>query len=655
MDCPIPIWQIGKMRKVNKPTVHLAKRNLLFPLAVLFFLLLPVFFSAVSPLQVVPGSGIEDIEDSKLYHFRYHNLVDDYHLSGPKIWAVRFNFKDAYPIADSASFTLNSFKIYSPYPNLEMRVSLWNEQYGGNNELNYFPGVIIPGGNWQNITLSTSPATITFPEIQNPLRIIWLVMDFTTPLADKYMSASEGSGKNSFYYNNTVQGNEFWQSLFTAGFKCELRVSAIGDFNLLHTDLELLNFSLPENILPGSTVHPSVTVYNHSQYPVSDTLEVNFSDPLLELNQTLQIPLLNINPRDSLFTVSSEGITFSREPTQIKVTLAFKNHPNIIFSARYYNVFGETGSSHLVEYFRRYTFGFSDIPQDASEVHHLLYFPNLADNLSNLFAVQRFNYYQFNSLPKTVVDGYKKFHLQIDANSEELVSAISAAQAKRSFISRSSSNISMPDPETPENLLLNIKLYNDRTTLYEWTASSALNPKFFAGIFEENEFAGGELYSLKRWLVFEGSFSGTLNKRDSVEIELILNTTDLNPSKTYRVYYWLQNPFNSGGQIYYAQYVSLGQSWIVSNSDEYISQPVISVYPNPLVKGNALKISASVFPAVFTVYNIKGQKVFSTGKVFSEISIPADIFPASGIYFLRCEMQDRDKTHKQIQKISIIK
>ncbi|MDD3605691.1 MAG: T9SS type A sorting domain-containing protein, partial [Candidatus Cloacimonas acidaminovorans] len=128
-----------------------------------------------------------------------------------------------------------------------------------------------------------------------------------------------------------------------------------------------------------------------------------------------------------------------------------------------------------------------------------------------------------------------------------------------------------------------------------------------------------------------------------------------NPSKTYRVYYWLQNPFNSGGQIYYAQYVSLGQSWIVSNSDEYISQPVISVYPNPLVKGNALKISASVFPAVFTVYNIKGQKVFSTGKVFSEISISADIFPASGIYFLRCEMQDRDKTHKQIQKISIIK
>lgn len=77
-----------------------------------------------------------------------------------------------------------------------------------------------------------------------------------------------------------------------------------------------------------------------------------------------------------------------------------------------------------------------------------------------------------------MVDGYKKFHLQIDANPEELVSAISAAQVKKGFISRSSSNISIPDPETPESLLLNIKLYNDRTTLYEWTASSALNPKF---------------------------------------------------------------------------------------------------------------------------------------------------------------------------------
>ena len=647
--------QISKMRKDNKASFSMVKRMSPFHIAIFWGLLLPVFFYAISPLQVVPGSGNKDMEDSKLYHFRYHNLVDDYHLSGPKTWAVRFNFKDAYPLADSASFTVNSFKIYSPYPNLEMRVSLWNEQYGGNNELNYFPGTIIPGGNWQNVTFSTSPATITFPEIQNPLQIIWLVMDFTLPLADKYMSASEGSGKNSFYYNTTVQGNEFWQSLFTAGFGCELRVSAIGDFNLLHTDLELLSFSLPENILPGSTVYPSVTVYNHSPYPVNDTLEVNFSDPLQELNQTLQIPLLNINPRDSLFTISPESISFAREPSQIKVTFAFKNHPNIILSTRYYNVFGETGSSHLVEYFRRYTFGISDIPQEASGVHHLLYFPNMADNLSNLFAVQRFNFYQFNSLPKTVVDGYKKFHLQIEANSEELVSAISVAQAKRSFISRSSCNIIMPDPETPENLMLNIKLYNDRTTLFEWTANSALNPKFFAGIFEENEFEGGAFFSLKKWLVFNESFSGTLNIRDSVEMEIILNTSDLDPVKAYRIYYWLQNPINSGGQIYYAQNVSLEQNWMVSNSDECIPHPVISVYPNPLVKGTAIKISSSVIPAVFTIYNIKGQKVFTTAKVFSEISIPADIFPASGIYFLRCETQDRGKTHKLTQKISIIK
>ncbi len=138
-------------------------------------------------------------------------------------------------------------------------------------------------------------------------------------------------------------------------------------------------------------------------------------------------------------------------------------------------------------------------------------------------------------------------------------------------------------------------------------------------------------------------------------MEIILNTSDLDPVKAYRIYYWLQNPINSGGQIYYAQNVSLEQNWMVSNSDECIPHPVISVYPNPLVKGTAIKISSSVIPAVFTIYNIKGQKVFTTAKVFSEISIPADIFPASGIYFLRCETQDRGKTHKLTQKISIIK
>jgi len=487
---------------LSHPSFIMGKRNFLSDFSCILLLMLPLFCYAVSPLQVVAGSGIKDTEDSKLYHFRYHNLEDAYHLSGPKTWAVRFNFQGAYPLSDSASFVLNSFKIYSPYPNLEMRVSLWTEQYGGNNELNYFPGAIMPGGDWQTITLSENPAVITFPAVQNPLRIAWLVMDFTLPVSDKYLSASVGTGKNSFYYNTEVQGSEYWQSLFTAGFSCELRVSAIGDFNLSNTNLELLSFSLPENILPGSNVSPSVTVYNHSQYSFSDTLEVNFTNPSQELNQTLQIPLLNISPRDSLRVDSSESISLGRNPTQIKVTLAFKNHPGIILAARYYNVFQDTGSCHLVEYFRRYASGIDDLPQETSDVHHLLYFPNQSDELSNLSAVQRFNYYQFNSLPLTVIDGYKRFYMQVAANSEQVLTAISAAQQKRSFISRSNCSVSILDPETPENLLVNIELYNDRTSLFEWNSTSALNPKFYAGIFESNQFTGGEYFSLKKWLAF---------------------------------------------------------------------------------------------------------------------------------------------------------
>ena len=640
---------------LSHPSFIMRKRNFLSDFSCILLLMLPLFCYAVSPLQVVAGSGIKDTEDSKLYHFRYHNLEDAYHLSGPKTWAVRFNFQGAYPLSDSASFALNSFKIYSPYPNLEMRVSLWTEQYGGNNELNYFPGAIMPGGDWQTVTLSENPAVITFPAVQNPLRIAWLVMDFTLPVSDKYLSASVGTGKNSFYYNTEVQGNEYWQSLFTAGFSCELRVSAIGDFNLSNTNLELLSFSLPENILPGSNVSPSVTVYNHSQYSFSDTLEVNFTNPSQELNQTLQIPLLNISPRDSLRVDSSESISFGRNPTQIKVTLAFKNHPGIILAARYYNVFQDTGSCHLVEYFRRYASGIDDLPQETSDVHHLLYFPNQSDELSNLSAVQRFNYYQFNSLPLTVIDGYKRFYMQVAANSEQVLTAISAAQQKRSFISRSNCSVSILDPETPENLLVNIELYNDRTSLFEWNSTSALNPKFYAGIFESNQFTGGEYFSLKKWLAFEVPFSGTLNIGDSVAVEIIINTTELDSLKSYRIYYWLQNPYNSGGTIYYAKWAELPLNLVVSNADEVLPQPVISIYPNPFRGKGMLNISSSFYPASYTVYNIKGQKVFSIGKSFKETAIPAEIFPASGIYFLRCETSNRGRVIHQTRKITVIK
>ncbi|HOR30539.1 MAG TPA: hypothetical protein PLW71_03970, partial [Candidatus Syntrophosphaera thermopropionivorans] len=383
---------------------------------------------------------------------------------------------------------MNSFNIYNPNQNMEMRVSLWDEQYAENNDLIYFPGAIIPGGDWQMVTLFSNPTNIVFPEIQNPLQVVWLVMEFTTPISGKYVSASEGTGKNSFYYDTTVQDGEYWQSLFTAGYGCELRISAVGDFNLLNTDLELLSFKLPENILPSSTVYPSVTVYNHSQFPITDTLSVHFSDPNLQLNQDLLIPLQNINARDSLLVVSSEGITFNREPTQVKVTLSFKNHPSLILPTRYYNVFNETGSCHLIEYFRRYTFEIDDIPQDESGLHHLLYFPNQVDYLSCLGAVQRFNFYQMNSIPQTAVDGYKRFHLPLPADSEQILTAISSAQEQRSFISRSETRINILDPDNPENLLINIALYNDNTTLFEWTASSAIYPRFFAGIFEENNF-----------------------------------------------------------------------------------------------------------------------------------------------------------------------
>lgn len=634
----------------------LSKRKLHPHCAVLLFsLFFPLFFYAVSPLQVVSGSGIVAEEDSKIYHFRYHNLADDYHLTGPSIWAVRFNFKGAYSVADSASFALNYFKIYNPYPNLEMRISLWNEQYGGTNELNYFPGSIIEGGNWQTVTLYSNPTNIVFPDVQNPLQIVWLVMEFTTPTEGKYMSASVGSGKNSFYYNTTVTGSEFWQSLFTAGYNCELRVSAIGNFNLLNTELELLSFSLPENILPYDTVYPSVTVYNHSNYPITDTLQVNITNPTQEFNQDLQIPLINIPAGDSLWVISSESVNFGRDPCQIKITLSLKHHPAVILAARYYNIFSETSSCHLIEYFRRYTYDIDDIPQDTDGLHHLLYFPNQVDDYSCPGAMQRFNFYQFNSLPQTAIDGYKRFYLPVEANSEPVLDAIAAAQEKRSFITRSNCRISILDPDNPENLRLSVTLNNDRTSLFEWTSSSAINPGFFAGIFEANRFEAGGLFYLKKWLAFNQPFSSTLDLGTSASIDLLVNTTELDSLKNYRVYYWIQNSFNNGGEIFYAKCLVFPYGWTVGIDDENLPHPHLTVHPNPLTKGNALKISAPNYPTIYTIYNLKGQKVFATQLVTKETSVPFTVFPASGIYFLRCETQVKDKIITESKKISVIK
>lgn len=625
----------------------------------LLFALLALCLQAFAELIVVPGSGKKDSDQAKDYHFRYHNLSDDFHLSGLSKWAIRFNFRE-YAVSDSATFNLSAVRIYNPLAgtstDLNLRLSLWEEI-----SVTSYTGLVMnyPGSQIGEFVTQNGIANgqeIVIPNVQDSLKVAWLVIEMDIDnLAGRYLSASEGSGTHSYYHNgstNDIAGNH-WLSLNAAGFDCELRFGLIGSFNLNNPRLEISDFKLEGSLYPGTRVYPRCSVFNHASTALSDSLNVLLSGPIgSNYLQSVKIPLRDMAPQDYSSYLFEDGITLPETPMQLKLQLSFAQNSAYPVSSSYVNVFGDTLRFIAVEDFHSSSAALAAIPADTEQVHHLMYIPVQGDELSNLEATQRYNYYQFSTLPKTVVMGGKRFQMPVTIDS--LQTAISTALQKKSFISSGFCEITAADTINIMNRLFSFSLENEHTDFDAWT--STFSPKFFAGICEGDTISGRVCWVIKHWLAFDdpvafmdlgGRFTGTVT----------YNVNDLSREKDYRVYYWLQNSLNNGAEVYYFNWrpliIPVGVP--VSNDDHYIGRPVLSAYPNPLYGKVDLKTGEFTSPVKLAVYNLKGQCIYKKRVEEGSWSIPAEVFPASGIYFLRSEPVNGLKQSGQTIKITIIK
>lgn len=625
----------------------------------LLFALLALCLQAYAELIVVPGSGKKDSDQAKDYHFRYHNLSDDFHLSGLSKWAIRFNFRE-YAVSDSATFNLSAVRIYNPLAgtstDLNLRLSLWEEI-----SVTSYTGLVMnyPGSQIGEFVTQNGIANgqeIVIPNVQDSLKVAWLVIEMDIDnLAGRYLSASEGNGTHSYYHNgstNDIAGNH-WLSLNAAGFDCELRFGLIGSFNLNNPRLELSDFKLEGSLYPGTRVYPRCSVFNHASTALSDSLNVLLSGPIgSNYLQSVKIPLRDMAPQDYSSYVFEDGITLPETPMQLKLQLSFAQNSAYPVSSSYVNVFGDTLRFIAVEDFHSSSAALAAIPADTEQVHHLMYIPVQGDELSNLEATQRYNYYQFSTLPKTVVMGGKRFQMPVTIDS--LQAAISTALQKKSFISSGFCEITAADTINIMNRLFSFSLENEHTDFDAWT--STFSPKFFAGICEGDTISGRVCWVIKHWLAFDdpvafmdlgGRFTGTVT----------YNVNDLSREKDYRVYYWLQNSLNNGAEVYYFNWrpliIPVGVP--VSNDDLCIGRPVLSAYPNPLYGKVDLKTGEFTSPVKLAVYNLKGQCIYKKRVEEGSWSIPAEVFPASGIYFLRSEPVNGLKQSGQTIKITIIK
>lgn len=628
-------------------------------------LLLGLCLSLSHALDFQPGSGASVWPDQdREYSFAYHNGTDDYHFYGTNTWAVRFDFAAVYPDSYASEFSVTKALLWLPQTGDSVQVALFTDSFGS-------PGV----------SLASAQAAVNSNQMEIPFSTavqgdsLWLVVTYTTSFANRYVSASAGGGSRSYFWNTNAT-NPYFQSLATAGFNAELLFGLAGNFVLNTPDLELMDFEILGNLQPRQLIGPTFSIYNHSDLTVSDAkVQITVSSPSPEFSRAdlIQIPDPIPPKTHYVFSAESPGFEAHRfslpdQPMQLKLRASLSSSSlgdtlmtgnNTILVHRFslsddYPIFMaenflRTGSSVQITT--------TQDQYSLPDIHILNYFPILSDSLANVPAQIRFNWYNFNSLPRTVVNGDLRLNGYSATFADQYAQHCLQAQTQKTFVSSSTCEFQ----HIPQNDMLtaNLTLANANTLFY--TAATEYNlvnaSRLSIGIFKKVYFDGMERYVIDRWITHGASLSGPLGMGQELSANFNISLSNLTLAElaqNYRLYYWLQ--LSGGGRILYSAYSDF--TGVVSVQDEVQAVPVLRVSPNPLRGDGTLRISLAEGQKMgpVQIYNLRGQKVGDFPGLKEELNIPASQFPASGIYLLRVQISLPQGGATTIsKKINIIK
>ena len=608
-------------------------------------LALSVLYSVSFALGILPGSG-QDVWPAadREYNFAYHQGSDDYHFYGSNIWAVRFNFAEAYPANYNSEFQVTKALLWLPQTGDSVRVELFSDYYGG-------PGASLA---WAKVPVNSNQVEVPF---SNPVQgdSLWLVVTYATNFANRFVAASAGGGEHSYYWN-TNSINPYFQSLATAGFNAELLFGLAGDFVLSNFDLELVDFDLEGDLQPRQQTGPGFTLYNHSDLTVSGaTVTVTVNSPGNTFTRAGTIAISEPIPPRSEYVFGPQSPGYSEhqfslpdQPMQLKVravaraladTLAAGN--NLILLNRF--SFADPYPIWLAENFLREG-GSAQIttnqdPFSFPDIHILNYFPILSDSLANVAAQIRFNWYSFNTLPRTAVNGDLRLNGFSSGYGTQYEQHCLAARDLKSFVSASECRFE----HIAQNDLLSgeLTLANDNTLLYNIATEYNLinSTRLSVGLFKKVIFDGAERFVIDRWITHGAPLSGPLGQGEEFRLNFNLSLSDLSLdelAQNYRLYYWLQ--LSGGGRILYSAYSDFTN--VVAVQDEVQPVPVLRVSPNPLRGDGWLKISLDKGQKLgrVRIYNLRGQKILDLEGNKAELTLAGSEFPASGVYLLRVQV-----------------
>ena len=594
----------------------------------------------------------------------YHSNSEDYIFYGSNKWAVNFKVNNIIEHPDADTFLVNGLNIYLPQSVNNVRVYLHD---------NYLSQ---PGNILYNLTTNLLQGWnyIALPE-QKPVVNAWLVLEFDTSENGHWVSASNGNGLNSYYYDRFDNNAGLFRSFGLNGFKADLLFNLVGSFNSPILMIDILEFSNPYSLRPRELYLPRFKIKNNSPFPVRDVyvkLNVSNSNIHFSITDSLYIASeMAVNQEIDSRDINFSGIELPEIYAQYEVSLITGCNPQgyaLLKKTKYtdINLFEFDKAKSLLEVFS-YTgdsvandlMNYIDRSVNKDSVDVVYYFPNSIDPWFTWAAYHRSLQYLHQGNQHTYFNGDLRVSNFADLDFYSLFdNAYNLSIKDKTFITARDFSVALN-----ENNYLNIgiEFENQNTSiLNKYQNSSFLNLAFAQKVSYNNK----NITLITQYITT--GFSGTSvilpkGSSESFNYTYAIYNIDLlegNRLEDIFIFAWIQNRLNK--KIYFYDFLSLADinytdniNILPSNSDDVV------LYPNPVNLQDNININfintKTANSIKISLYNVKGQKVMSQDLQEHKIDVKSLNINSSGIYFLRVNWLDEGKQNSQIKRILILK
>ncbi len=630
-------------------------------------------FAVLGAIDFVPGTGKsvqENLRDTEVY---YHTNTDDQHWYGSDSWAVLFDFNNYFPSIDSLYFEATGALVYIPNENSanDLTIKLHENDY---NQPGYLvlSETISPVSGWNEISFTDAPRDT-----------VWLVIDYETNATNQFISASSNDGTHSYYWDPNFGPNGFYRNMAETGFASEFLFSLKGQFLIDGIDIELVDFELINNPDIPENYYPIFTVKNNSEQTVDNAyLLLEIGSPVYAIEDSISLSSLPQNEEVTFdFYGNDEYLyTLLTNPSQYSVN-ADLNCEDDVFAPNNqisydFDTFTIRLDKILVENFVQLNdincenIWFDEqIVLDLDSCEVINYFPEIPDiPFYHPDSYDRFNDYNLFGLPTTIIYGEKKI-LGYNQNSftDTLTSYyLNILDNYKTFISLE--NVSGGfNPETHDANVC-ISLRNEQASIFQ---NYLDNCKMYVALTENNLETRADIFGSVLLDVIAEISDLQLNNSQTQTDTIWFNLDDIEPisgnSDNCKVIFWVQNEDTK--QVDFINSISIQDFGVLDvNPQEIPEVPVvINIYPNPFSADRNLNINIRseklINSTKIEIYNIKGQLVKTilqegnflesnliwNGKDFSQNKV------ASGIYFMKMELNNPGKTKKYFRNCLFIK